>query len=167
MLAEVHIPCDHKALGCDAPMGARGPLAGAQIVALMIATTILRSGSNYRAQNAQKGNDPLSGQAPEFFVKTGDCAITPGERALSRRRVRLFIGIHPFNPLARHAAAPKNRSTTEHQPRGKISRAHSPALRCSNSSAPPCCAAMVATMLNPMPKPDIGAPSVSVRLGPR
>jgi 2-keto-4-pentenoate hydratase/2-oxohepta-3-ene-1,7-dioic acid hydratase in catechol pathway len=55
----------------------RRPLAGVRLAAPMIPTTILCSGSNYRAHNAEKANTPLSGKEPEFFVKTGDCVIGP------------------------------------------------------------------------------------------
>jgi len=55
----------------------RHPLSGVRLLAPMIPTTILCSGSNYRAHNAEKANAPLSGQEPEFFVKTGDCVIGP------------------------------------------------------------------------------------------
>jgi 2-keto-4-pentenoate hydratase/2-oxohepta-3-ene-1,7-dioic acid hydratase in catechol pathway len=42
-------------------------------------STILCAGSNYRAHNLEKANTPLSGKEPEFFVKTSDCVIGPGE----------------------------------------------------------------------------------------
>lgn len=58
---------------------ARRPLSSVRLAAPMIPTTILCSGSNYRAHNAEKANAPLSGQEPEFFVKTGDCVIGPDE----------------------------------------------------------------------------------------
>ncbi len=57
----------------------RRPLAGVRLLAPMIPSTILCSGSNYRAHNAEKANAPLSGQEPEFFVKTGDCVIGPDD----------------------------------------------------------------------------------------
>jgi 2-keto-4-pentenoate hydratase/2-oxohepta-3-ene-1,7-dioic acid hydratase in catechol pathway len=57
----------------------RHALADVRLAAPMIPTTILCSGSNYRAHNAEKANAPLSGQEPEFFVKTGDCVIGPDE----------------------------------------------------------------------------------------
>jgi len=60
----------------------RRPLAGVRLLAPMIPTTILCSGSNYRAHNAEKANAPLSGQEPEFFVKTGDCVIGPEDPIL-------------------------------------------------------------------------------------
>jgi len=55
----------------------RRPLTSVRLAAPMIPTTILCSGSNYRAHNAEKANAPLSGQEPEFFVKTGDCVVGP------------------------------------------------------------------------------------------
>jgi len=42
-------------------------------------STVLCSGSNYRAHNAEKANSPLSGKEPEFFLKTADCVVGPGE----------------------------------------------------------------------------------------
>lgn len=60
----------------------RRALAGVRLAAPMIPTTILCSGSNYRAHNAEKANAPLSGQEPEFFVKTGDCVIGPEDPIL-------------------------------------------------------------------------------------
>jgi 2-keto-4-pentenoate hydratase/2-oxohepta-3-ene-1,7-dioic acid hydratase in catechol pathway len=42
-------------------------------------STILCAGSNYRAHNLEKANTPLSGKEPEFFVKTADCVIGPGD----------------------------------------------------------------------------------------
>lgn len=60
----------------------RRPLSSVRLAAPMIPTTILCSGSNYRAHNAEKANAPLSGQEPEFFVKTGDCVIGPEEPIL-------------------------------------------------------------------------------------
>ncbi len=65
-----------RALLATAP---RVPLASVRLAAPMIPTTILCSGSNYLAHNAEKANAPLSGQEPEFFVKTGDCVIGPEE----------------------------------------------------------------------------------------
>jgi 2-keto-4-pentenoate hydratase/2-oxohepta-3-ene-1,7-dioic acid hydratase in catechol pathway len=41
--------------------------------------TILCSGSNYKDHNAEKANTPISGKEPEFFVKTADCVVGPGE----------------------------------------------------------------------------------------
>ncbi len=40
---------------------------------------MLCAGSNYHAHNAEKLNTPLSGKEPEFFLKTSDCVIGPGE----------------------------------------------------------------------------------------
>jgi 2-keto-4-pentenoate hydratase/2-oxohepta-3-ene-1,7-dioic acid hydratase in catechol pathway len=42
-------------------------------------TTILCSGSNYREHNEEKANAPVSGKEPEFFIKTSDCVVGPGE----------------------------------------------------------------------------------------
>ena len=42
-------------------------------------STLLCSGSNYRDHNEEKANTPISGKEPEFFVKTADCVVGPGE----------------------------------------------------------------------------------------
>lgn len=48
-------------------------------------STILCAGSNYRAHNLEKANTPLSGKEPEFFVKTADCVIGPGDAIVHDR----------------------------------------------------------------------------------
>ena len=50
-----------------------------QLLAPIIPSTILCSGSNYHSHNKEKANAPLSGKEPEFFVKTGDCVVGPNE----------------------------------------------------------------------------------------
>jgi len=50
-----------------------------KLLAPMMPTTILCSGSNYRSHNQEKANADISGKEPEFFVKTADCVIGPGE----------------------------------------------------------------------------------------
>ena len=62
-------------------------LADLRLLSPMVPTTILCSGSNYRAHNAEKANAPLSGQEPEFFVKTGDCVIGPEDPILHDPRL--------------------------------------------------------------------------------
>jgi 2-keto-4-pentenoate hydratase/2-oxohepta-3-ene-1,7-dioic acid hydratase in catechol pathway len=56
-----------------------GRLAVAQagLLAPMIPSTILCSGSNYLSHNAEKANADTSGKEPEFFIKTGDCVVGP------------------------------------------------------------------------------------------
>src|SRR3954463_8620477 len=44
--------------------------------------TILCSGSNYKDHNAEKANTPISGKEPEFFVKTADSVVGPGEHII-------------------------------------------------------------------------------------
>jgi 2-keto-4-pentenoate hydratase/2-oxohepta-3-ene-1,7-dioic acid hydratase in catechol pathway len=61
------------------PSAQRIALQDVRLLAPMVPTTILCSGSNYRAHNAEKANAPLSGQEPEFFIKTGDCVIGPDD----------------------------------------------------------------------------------------
>ncbi|TCD13822.1 fumarylacetoacetate hydrolase family protein [Oricola cellulosilytica] len=50
-----------------------------RIAAPLLPSTVLCAGSNYRAHNAEKAGSPLSGREPEFFLKTSDCVIGPGE----------------------------------------------------------------------------------------
>jgi 2-keto-4-pentenoate hydratase/2-oxohepta-3-ene-1,7-dioic acid hydratase in catechol pathway len=49
-----------------------------QLLAPMMPTTILCSGSNYLSHNAEKANADTSGKEPEFFIKTSDCVVGPG-----------------------------------------------------------------------------------------
>ncbi|HEY9280265.1 MAG TPA: fumarylacetoacetate hydrolase family protein [Eoetvoesiella sp.] len=57
----------------------RHPLTKTKLVAPIVPSTILCSGSNYLSHNAEKANADTSGKEPEFFVKTADCVIGPGE----------------------------------------------------------------------------------------
>jgi 2-keto-4-pentenoate hydratase/2-oxohepta-3-ene-1,7-dioic acid hydratase in catechol pathway len=75
--AEARRAADH--LVAQAPATARRPLSGTVLAAPMLPTTILCSGSNYRDHNQEKANTPISGREPEFFIKTSDCVIGPGE----------------------------------------------------------------------------------------
>lgn len=63
----------------EAPMSLRHPLAEVRLLAPIRPSTVLCSGSNYRAHNAEKANTPLSGKEPEYFLKTADCVIGPDE----------------------------------------------------------------------------------------
>ncbi len=60
-----------------APANARLPLSEARLEAPIKPSTILCSGSNYHAHNAEKAAAPISGREPEFFVKTADCVVGP------------------------------------------------------------------------------------------
>ena len=62
-----------------APAAARRPLDTATLAPPMLPTTILCSGSNYLDHNQEKANTPISGKEPEFFIKTSDCVVGPGE----------------------------------------------------------------------------------------
>jgi 2-keto-4-pentenoate hydratase/2-oxohepta-3-ene-1,7-dioic acid hydratase in catechol pathway len=62
-----------------APATARRPRAGTTLLAPMLPSTILCSGSNYLDHNQEKANTPISGKEPEFFIKTADCVVGPGE----------------------------------------------------------------------------------------
>lgn len=57
----------------------RLPAVGAPLLAPLVPTTILCSGSNYLSHNQEKANADTSGKEPEFFVKTGDCVVGPGQ----------------------------------------------------------------------------------------
>jgi 2-keto-4-pentenoate hydratase/2-oxohepta-3-ene-1,7-dioic acid hydratase in catechol pathway len=57
----------------------RIPLSSVKILAPMLPSTILCSGSNYLSHNAEKANADISGKEPEFFVKTADCVVGPDE----------------------------------------------------------------------------------------
>lgn len=61
------------------PASATRPLSGATLTAPIRPSTVLCSGSNYRAHNAEKANAPTSGKEPEFFLKTADCVVGPGD----------------------------------------------------------------------------------------
>lgn len=57
-------------------------LSTVKLAAPMMPSTILCSGSNYRAHNAEKANTEISGKEPEFFLKTSDCVIGPDDAIL-------------------------------------------------------------------------------------
>jgi 2-keto-4-pentenoate hydratase/2-oxohepta-3-ene-1,7-dioic acid hydratase in catechol pathway len=54
-------------------------LASVKLLAPMLPSTILCSGSNYLSHNAEKANADTSGKEPEFFIKTSDCVVGPGD----------------------------------------------------------------------------------------
>ena len=66
-------------LMAEALASARIPLSEATLTAPMRPSTLLCSGSNYRDHNKEKANTPISGKEPEFFVKTADSVVGPGE----------------------------------------------------------------------------------------
>jgi len=57
----------------------RYSLEEVRLLAPIIPSTILCSGSNYHSHNQEKANAPLSGKEPEFFLKTADCVVGPNE----------------------------------------------------------------------------------------
>ena len=63
----------------SAPAPARRPLGATKLRAPIMPTTIVCSGSNYRAHVKEKENTPISGKEPEFFIKTSDCVVGPGD----------------------------------------------------------------------------------------
>lgn len=69
------------------PDGASRPLSGLRLAAPLLPGTVLCAGSNYRAHNAEKAASPLSGREPEFFLKTADCVIGPGDEILFDERL--------------------------------------------------------------------------------
>ena len=58
-----------------------------KLTAPMLPTTILCSDSNYIEHNLEKANTPISGKEPEFFIKTADCVVGPGEPIVLDPRV--------------------------------------------------------------------------------
>lgn len=71
-----------EALIKSAGASARSPLSGANLAAPIRPTTMLCSGSNYHDHNKEKANTPISGKEPEYFVKTADCVIGPGDNII-------------------------------------------------------------------------------------
>jgi 2-keto-4-pentenoate hydratase/2-oxohepta-3-ene-1,7-dioic acid hydratase in catechol pathway len=65
----------------------RRPLAGVRLASPIVPSTILCSGSNYTDHNKEKANTPISGKEPEFFVKTADCVIGPGDTIVHDERL--------------------------------------------------------------------------------
>lgn len=65
----------------------RRPLASVKLAAPIVPSTILCSGSNYTDHNKEKANTPISGKEPEFFVKTADCVIGPGDSIIYDERL--------------------------------------------------------------------------------
>ncbi len=70
---------DLHALFAEPPLEAIRDASSVKLRAPLRPSTILCAGSNYRAHNLEKANTPLSGKEPEFFVKTADCVIGPGD----------------------------------------------------------------------------------------
>ena len=65
----------------------RRPLAGVRLAAPIVPSTVLCSGSNYTDHNKEKANTPISGKEPEFFLKTADCVIGPGDTIVHDERL--------------------------------------------------------------------------------
>jgi len=61
------------------PAEAVHALSAVKLAAPLLPSTILCSGSNYHAHNAEKLNTAISGKEPEFFIKTADCVVGPEE----------------------------------------------------------------------------------------
>ena len=66
----------------NAPRAARIPLAKVPLAPPMWPSTLLCTGSNYRDHNKEKANTAISGKEPEFFIKTSDCVIGPGDHII-------------------------------------------------------------------------------------
>ena len=58
-----------------------------KLAAPIVPSTVLCSGSNYTDHNKEKANTPISGKEPEFFVKTADCVIGPGDTIVHDERL--------------------------------------------------------------------------------
>ena len=65
----------------------RIPATEVSLCARVRPATILCSGSNYHAHNAEKADSPVSGLEPEFFVKTADCVVGPDEPIIYDERL--------------------------------------------------------------------------------
>ncbi len=57
----------------NAHSSAKKELSKFKLLAPIMPSTILCSGSNYKDHNKEKANTPISGKEPEFFIKTSDC----------------------------------------------------------------------------------------------
>ena len=68
-----------KARKASASGANRYPLDEVRLLAPIVPSTVLASGSNYADHNKEKANTPISGKEPEYFVKTTDCVIGPDE----------------------------------------------------------------------------------------
>ncbi len=68
-----------RSILANPPKAATVPRTSVVLAAPLRPSTILCSGSNYHDHNAEKANTPISGKEPEFFVKTADCVVGPGE----------------------------------------------------------------------------------------
>lgn len=62
-------------------------LSQVRLAAPLLPSTVLCAGSNYHAHNAEKASSPTSGKEPEFFIKTADCVIGPGEGIVHDERL--------------------------------------------------------------------------------
>ena len=62
----------------NAHSSAKKELSKVKLLAPIMPSTILCSGSNYKDHNKEKANTPISGKEPEFFIKTSDCVVGPG-----------------------------------------------------------------------------------------
>jgi 2-keto-4-pentenoate hydratase/2-oxohepta-3-ene-1,7-dioic acid hydratase in catechol pathway len=78
---------DLQKLFSDPPADAFRNISSVTLSAPLRPSTILCAGSNYRAHNLEKANTPLSGKEPEFFVKTADCVIGPGDSIVHDRKL--------------------------------------------------------------------------------
>jgi 2-keto-4-pentenoate hydratase/2-oxohepta-3-ene-1,7-dioic acid hydratase in catechol pathway len=65
----------------------RRALTSVKLAAPIVPSTVLCSGSNYTDHNKEKANTPISGKEPEFFVKTADCVIGPGDTIIHDERL--------------------------------------------------------------------------------
>ncbi len=74
-------------LARTAPVHARHDAAVVDFGPPVMPSTVLCSGSNSSAQNAEKAASPVCGAEPEFFLKTADCVIGPGDAIVADMRL--------------------------------------------------------------------------------
>lgn len=75
------------AIAADPPEAATRTMEGLTLAAPILPSTVLCAGSNYVEHNAEKAASPTSGKEPEFFLKTADCVIGPGEAIVHDERL--------------------------------------------------------------------------------
>ena len=81
-------PSCEEALSRSRASGAgRVQAIDAVLAAPLRPSTILCSGSNYHSHNQEKAASDVSGKEPEFFIKTSDCVIGPGQPIVHDRRL--------------------------------------------------------------------------------
>mmetsp|Transcript_5268 Transcript_5268/g.9317 ORF Transcript_5268/g.9317 Transcript_5268/m.9317 type:complete len:211 (+) Transcript_5268:332-964(+) len=62
------------------------PLSEIDVTEPILLSTVSCSGRNYRSHNEEKASSPLSGREPEFFIKTSDSVVGPGDGIVYDRK---------------------------------------------------------------------------------